>query len=114
MSLESQKVAKKFVDGESGQSSIAQFMNGDQGRRITTDGNVLLSYDWFPIARRLSTGDIVVYNDRYQTGETKKGKPIYSPTTDAHIRDAKYALTSSGYIIDGGAWGQAEIYYKEV
>jgi hypothetical protein len=89
------------VKGEAAKSPLTNISTGDyrypeKGRRLTTDGDEVLSYDWWKIAFRDNDG-VWVTTDRYQTGEWKSGKPKYSPTTDGHIQAVVDALHYAGY-----------------
>ena len=104
-SQEAERVAAKFVKGEAAKSPLVNILDWSmsyverKGRRVTTDGNTIKSYDWWVIAHRDENDPSLIWltNDRYQTGEWKSGKPKYSPTTDGHIRAVELALHSAGY-----------------
>ncbi len=98
-SKEAVKVAEKFIRKESSQSPLVVIgmtaYDRWRGRRITTDGKNILSYNWWNIGF-WQDGDIWITTDQYQTGEwPKSGKPKYSPTTNGHIAavvgEARYA-----------------------
>jgi hypothetical protein len=97
-------VAKAFVEGRAKKSPLSvigmSIFDTEKGRRLTTDGNVLLSYDWWTVADRTENGLVRVTRERYQTGEWKSGKPKYSPTTDSHIKAVVNELGYAGYHYD--------------
>ena len=60
-SQEAIKVAKEFIKGNKAKSPLTRIGTGDylfyeKGRRVTTDGLVIKSYDWWPIAYRDTDG----------------------------------------------------------
>lgn len=91
------RIATKLLQRRAAQTPRTPLMNGETGRRVTTDGNALFSYGWWCVAYFLDNDTLVITTDRYQNGETKHGKPIYSPTTDAHIGSVAYVAEKHGF-----------------
>jgi hypothetical protein len=115
-----EKVAQAFVEGKEEKSPLSSVGRnasepGTTGRRLTTNGKVLLSYDWWVVADRgcpWSSNCIRVTTRRYQTGTWKSGKPKYSPTTDGHIQAVRDALVRAGYDHLSGHDGEWDHYMK--
>lgn len=78
----------------------------ENGRRLVTDGNEILSYAWWLVAFWLNDDAIAITTDRYETGEWKSGKPKYSPTTDAHIGSVVQAAERNGFRDSGSTFVQ--------
>lgn len=102
MSKESERVAKKFIQGKAGNSprtrigveNVGGYCYSDYGSRVINDGKRVYSYGLhFLIAERDDVrGGYWVNEGKYQTGNWKSGKPKFSPTTAGHVRDVRDAV----------------------
>ncbi len=105
-SQEALKAARKFVQRKEGRSPLTcigmTYGSCNKGRRVTTDGNSILSYDWWLIAEFLPSAPRYcwVTEERYVTGYWPvSGRPKYSPTTDGHIDAVMQELRRAGFYL---------------
>jgi hypothetical protein len=108
------KIAKAFLNHKPAKTDNAKIgfsMHGGRtGRRLITDGNEILSYEWWLVAYWLHDDAIAITTDRYSpTGQKfKNGNLKYSPTTDAHIGSVVYAAQAKGFFDSGNTFANAD------
>jgi hypothetical protein len=101
-SQEALKAARRFVQRKEGRSPLTCIKEEcTKGRRVTTDGDSILSYDWWTIAEFCPSTPRYcwVTEERYVTGYWPvSGRPKYSPTTDGHIDAVRQELGRAGFV----------------
>lgn len=97
-------IAKAFMQRKPRKTQLASIgfsmYDNEKGRRLVTDGNEILSYEWWLVAYWRDVDEIAITTDRYSPSghRFKNGNMKYSPTTDAHIGSVVVAAQRAGYV----------------